>query len=218
MDKSATAPAHRLTGQAVRVVVIDDDEWLRLSTAALLEGEGFEVRTYNDGDSFLAQPGALAADCVLLDLDMPGRSGLHVLRMLGRRDHAPSILILTGHGDVGLAVEAMKIGAADFLEKPASPAALIQAVEAAASRCRKLREKIEARRSAEARLCALTNRQREILAAMVEGQANKVIAYQLGLSVRTVEAYRAGLMDRIGARSTAEAVCLAVAAGLTPRR
>jgi two-component system response regulator FixJ len=122
--------------------------------------------------------------------------------------------MLSGHGDIGLAVEAMKLGALDFLEKPASPAVLIAALDSALAQHAQKEAKSAAREAASRRLEPLSERQRQVLAHMIEGRPNKLIAFELGLSIRTVEAYRAQLLDKLGVRSTAEAVRIAIDAGL----
>lgn len=191
------------------IAVVDDDDGARLSAQWLLEGEGHRVLPFADGEGFLASPLLGRVGCVLLDMRMPGLGGLDVLRALAGREDGPSALVMTGHGDVAMAVEAMKLGALDFIEKPYQPAGLLQAI-ARASACQARRG---ARRAAAARVEGLSPRQRAVLSGIAAGRPNKIIAYQLGLSVRTVEAYRAQLFERLGVRSTAEAVRVALAAG-----
>jgi two-component system response regulator FixJ len=145
---------------------------------------------------------------------MPGSDGLSVLESLRKIDGAAPVLVITGHGDIALAVSAMKLGAHDFMEKPYSPADLLTAIEA--TRKSRARQKDVALENAEARklVGTLSERQRAVLLGILKGQANKIIAYELGLSIRTVEAYRAQMLIKLGVRGTAEAVRLAIAAGL----
>lgn len=197
-----------------RIALVDDDDWVRLSTARLLRGEGYRVDCFASGDEFLREADIGGFDVVLLDMQMPGANGLDTLRALAERGVRPCVLMLSGHGDVGLAVEAMKLGALDFLEKPVSPVVLVAAIDEAAERYERRIAEVAARALARRRIERLSDRQRQILARIVEGQPNKAIAFELGLSVRTIEAYRAELLARLGVRSTAEAVRLALAADL----
>jgi len=195
------------------VAIVDDDEAVRHSTAQLIERAGHRIQAFASGDDFLARlPDRL--DCVLLDLRMPGLSGLDVLKVLAMSDDPPPVLVVTGHGDIALAVKAMRLGAADFFEKPYAPAALLAGIDHACAQRARPRASQAARREAGARLDALSERQRQVLQGIVKGKPNKIIAYELGLSVRTVEAYRAQMMVKLGARSTAEAVRIALAGGL----
>lgn len=213
-DNSGVRARERNVNACHVVAVVDDDDAVRLSTARLLERAGHRVQTYSSGDAFLEARLPDQLDCVLLDMRMPGRNGLDVLRALGDRDTAPSVLVLTGHGDVPLAVEAMKLGAVDFLEKPYPAGALIDAIQGACELRARSRASESASREAVERVRTLSERQRQVLTGIVKGQPNKIIAYELDLSIRTVEAYRAQLLDKLGVRSTAEAVRIAIAAGL----
>lgn len=195
------------------IAIVDDDDAVRLSTASLVQRAGHRVCTFPSGDAFLAGlPEDL--DCVLLDMRMPGRSGLDVLQVLSASDDAPSVLVVTGHGDIALAVEAMRLGAADFLEKPYVPEVLLAGIAYACELRARPRASQAARREAAARLATLSERQRQVLQGIVKGKANKIIAYELALSIRTVEAYRAQMLIKLGVRSTAEAVRIALAGGL----
>jgi two-component system response regulator FixJ len=196
------------------VAVIDDDEGARASTAWLLEGEGYRVLAFASGDAFLAARPAERLACALLDLRMPGPSGLDVLAALAERDDAPPVIMVTGHGDVSSAIAAMKLKASDFIQKPYAPSALLQSIERAAAQGDTSHAGAAATREARAAVAGLSERQRQVLAGVARGRANKVIAFELGLSIRTVEAYRAQLFQKLRARSTAEAVRFAVAAGL----
>jgi two-component system, LuxR family, response regulator FixJ len=196
------------------VAVIDDDEAARRSTAWFLEGEGYRVLCFASGDAFLAARLPQRLACALLDLRMPGRNGLDVLRALGERDDAPPTLVLTGHADLSIAIAAMKLNAIDLIEKPYAPEALLRALEAAAAQRERSRAARAAGRAVALKVDALSERQRQVLVGIVRGRANKMIAWDLGLSIRTVEAYRAQLFQKLRVRSTAEAVRIAVAAGL----
>jgi two-component system, LuxR family, response regulator FixJ len=210
------APAAPATGPSDRpvIAVVDDDDGARISTEWLLESEGYRVLSFASGEAFLASRLLHRVACVLLDMRMPGLGGLDVLRALAGRDDAPAVLVLTGHANLATAVAAMKLRAADFIEKPYAPAALLRAVERAATLGERAR--ISRARRGEARVLVdgLPERQRQVLSGMTRGRPNKVIAWELGLSVRTVETYRAQMLDRLRVRSTAEAVRIALAAGL----
>ena len=155
-----------------------------------------------------------ALDVALLDMHMPGRNGLDVLRALAAREDAPAVLVLTGHGDIAMAVEAMKLKAADFLQKPYPPVALLETLESTLAEREQGRAARTPNSRARAQVDALTPRQRQVLAGIVRGQANKTIAWELGLSVRTIEDYRAQLLERLGVRCTAEAIRIGLDAGI----
>ena len=196
-----------------KVAVVDDNEALNRTMAALIEHAGHRVRSFTSGEALLADDGFLAdCDCVLLDIQLPGMSGLDVLKLLQDRDDAPSVLVLTGAGDVPMAVEAMRLGAVDFIEKPYRPTALLEAVEKTAQHSERRRASRSRGREAAALLDQLSRRQRQVLAGLVDGHTSKAIADQLDLSVRTVEAYRAQLLVKLGARTTTDAVRVALAA------
>ncbi|MEA3044705.1 MAG: two-component system, LuxR family, response regulator FixJ [Sphingomonadales bacterium] len=145
---------------------------------------------------------------------MPGSDGLAVLRVLRDRGGSPPVLVITAYGDLGVAVQAMKLGAHDFIEKPYGAADLVASVESALESCAQAQDERTLRNKAIALVGALTQRQRQILRGIFQGMPNKIIAFELGLSIRTVEAYRSQLLAKLGARSTAEAVRLAIAAGI----
>jgi two-component system response regulator FixJ len=201
--------------EASRLVhVVDDEEPIRRSLALLLGAARFGTTVHPSGDAFLEAAPDLAPGCVLLDLRMPGLDGLAVLREVGRRGLGWPVIVISAHGDVPLAVEAMKAGACDFLEKPCSAVALTTAVEAALRRGEGERARAREAEDAAARVAALTPREAQVLQGLVAGQQNKVIAIHLGLSPRTVEIHRANLMARLGVRSLSEAVRLALLAGV----
>lgn len=194
------------------IAIVDDDDAVRTSTARLLESAGHRVLSFASGDAFLTAKLPDHLSCILLDMRMPGKNGLEVLRAIGGHEHFPSVLVLTGHGDIPMAVEAMKLGALDFLEKPYSPKDLLAAVDSASEYNQQNRASLAGDREAAALVDSLSDRQRQVLAGIVKGLPNKLIAYELGLSIRTVEAYRAQLLEKLGVRSTAEAVRIAIAA------
>ena len=194
-------------------VAIVDDVAASASTASFLEQAGYKVRTFASGDEFLAARPPGDWDCVVLAMHTAGMNGIGLLKALGAGESMIPVLVLTGQGAIAEAVEAMKLGAADFLEKPYPAEAFLEAVgRALASGPR--RKKAVVDREAAARITALPQRQAQVLRGILKGQPNKIIAYELGLSIRTVEAYRAQLLERLGVRGTAAAVRLAVAAGM----
>jgi two-component system, LuxR family, response regulator FixJ len=196
------------------VHVIDDDEALRESLAFLLETAHFEVRTYDSALRFLevlrhAEPG-----CIITDVRMPGMSGLELLRQLGNMESTFAVIVVTGHGDIPLAVDAMKLGAVDFLEKPFDDNALIAAVRSALSRRERELKRDSEKLEIHGRIAALSNRERQVLEGLVAGHANKTIAFDLGISPRTVEIYRANLMTKMQASSLSDLVRMTLMAGM----
>jgi two-component system response regulator FixJ len=189
------------------VHVIDDDDAMRDSLGFLLESAGFEPRTYESAALFLEQASDLAGGCIVTDVRMPGMNGLELTRHLKAIGVALPIIMITGHGDVPLAVESMKAGVVDFLEKPFNDEALLHAIRAA------LTPGPGAGDSFKALLDQLSPREVEVLHGVVDGKANKVIAYELGISPRTVEVYRANVMTKTGAGSLAELVRMAMQTG-----
>lgn len=186
------------------VYLVDDDEMVRDSVSLLLEGAGYDVRAFDAGDAFLRAPIERAGACVLLDVAMPGMSGIEVQEELARRHLTLPVLFLTGHGDVPTAVRAVKSGAVDFLQKPVGGAVLLARVADAQKR-----DAERSRVAAEvavilARLDNLTPRERDVMALAVTGQHNKEIARELGISHRTVEIHRARLMHKMGATTLVE--------------
>ena len=202
--------------------VVDDDAAVRRSLALLLRSAGFAVQAYESGEAFLkAADAAAPADglpfgCVLLDLRMPGMDGLAVQREMAARGLGLPVVVVTAHGDVPLAVQAMRAGASDFIEKPYDGEAIIQAAEAALARGDEDRARAREGAEAAARVAALTPRERDVLQGLLAGRQNKVIARDLGISPRTVEIHRANLMDKLGVQSLSEALRTALAAGWLP--
>lgn len=194
--------------------VVDDDEAIRRSLSFMLRTSGFAVRLFSGGTEFLKEVGTLEGGCVLLDVRMPDIDGLEVQRELRARGMMLPVIIMTGHGDVGMAVAAMKAGATDFIEKPFEKAALLAAIEAACAQASADQGRNSQRETARARLNILTDREREVLKGLVDGLPNKTIAYDLGISPRTVEIYRANLMQKLQVHSLSETLRIAFQAGL----
>jgi len=200
------------------VYVIDDDEAVRHSLEFLLSTAGMEVRAFGSGEEFLKNLPQIRSGCVITDLRMPGISGIELMRRIKDSSIEVPVIVVTGHGDISLAVEAMKIGAVDFLEKPFDDDRLVDAVRLALGR-----EAGAAKHKAEisdihSKLAALSNRERQVLEGLVAGSANKAIAFDLGISPRTVEIYRANLMTKMSANSLSDLVRMAMMAGILESR
>jgi two-component system response regulator FixJ len=193
------------------VYVLDDDAAVLRSLERLLSSANFEPVTFDHPHAFLAAAKTFKAGCVLLDVRLPVLSGLDVQMQLLKTRNDLAVIVVTGQGDVQTAVRAMKAGAADFLEKPYSDDALIGSIEAAF-----LKEADHNRDIADAvrRVATLSTRERDVLDGLLAGQPNKLIAYDLGISVRTVEVHRARMMERLGLRQLAEVIRLGVMARL----
>jgi two-component system, LuxR family, response regulator FixJ len=196
------------------VHVIDDDEAVRESLEFLLRTAHFTVQTYDSAVAFLAALPGGNSGCIITDVRMPEMSGIDLLRRLKELGNTTPVIVITGHGDVPLAVEAMKIGAADFLEKPFDEDSLLASVRAALSRVQQDVQRDAERIALQERIAALSNREREVLEGLVAGYPNKTIAYDLGISPRTVEIYRANVMTKMKAASLSELVRMALIAGL----
>ena len=198
------------------VFLVDDDDGLRRATARLLTSYGFEVCAFASAEEFLAAFDARAPGCLLLDLRMPGTSGLQLQEALAQRGAAPPIVFLTGHADVPASVMAMKRGAIDFLEKPVKEDELVAALERALELDAKRRGEREELEVLQGRYAALTPREREVLAEMIAGQLNKQAAFSLGIAERTVKLHRSRVMEKMGADSLPELVRMAGRLGLRP--
>ena len=192
--------------------MVDDDPAVRESLALLLDAAGFAVRTHPDAESLLAAAGTLAPGCVLTDVRMPGMDGLALQRHLAACGVAVPVVVMTGHADVPLAVAAMKAGAVDFLQKPFAEADLLAVLRQALARGADAAAAAAASAAAAALLAGLTPREHEVLAELVAGHPNKVIAQHLGASPRTIEVHRARVMEKLRVDSLPELVRLVQAA------
>jgi len=179
------------------VFIVDDDAGVRDSLAMLLELKGFPTRTFADAESFLAEYRPEWPGCLVLDLRMPGMSGLELQADLARRGAPLPVIIVTAHGDVATTRSALKGGAVDFIEKPIDDQALVAAIAAALDRDARERGRAQAAAGAAERFARLTGREREVLALVAEGRHNREIAVALGISPRTVEVYKARMMEKL---------------------
>ena len=200
------------------IAIVDDDEAVRRSTSEIVRRSGFQIKMFESGDDFIASQNQEPLSCILLDLHMPGKDGLAVLAVLRERGNSPPVIVITAHGDLAVAIDAMKLGACDFLEKPYQAADLMTAIKAALDGNLGAADANAFRADAIARVDTLTPRQRQVLIGILQGRPNKIIAFELALSIRTVETYRAQLLEKLNVRGTAEAVRLALAAGLAEER
>jgi two-component system response regulator FixJ len=198
-----------------RVVhIVDDDDAVRRSAGFLLRTSGYTVVPHVSGTAFLKAAPTAEPGCVLLDVRMPDIDGLEVQRQMTARGIAMPVVVLTGHGDLSVGITAMKAGAVDFIEKPFEKAVLLAALVVAFERLEDSASRAADAETASTILAGLTPREYSVLAAMAEGQPNKTIAYDLGISARTVEVHRANLMAKLGVRSLSGALRIAFAAGL----
>lgn len=196
------------------VLVVDDDDGVRQSLAFLLRSARLPVETYPSATELIAMLPAEHAGCIITDVRMPGMSGIDLLRHVRALPQPLPVIVITGHGDVPLAVEAMKYGAADFLEKPFDDDTLLKAVRAALD-TRHITERQDSERAdILGKLASLTARERQVLDGLVAGRANKIIAFDLSISPRTVEIYRANVMTKMQAQSLSDLVRMALVAGL----
>jgi len=190
------------------VFIVDDDAGVRDSLAMLLELKGFRTRTFAAAEAFLAEYRPEWPGCLVLDLRMPGMSGLELQADLARRGSALPVIIITAHGDVATTRSALKGGAVDFIEKPIDDEALVAAIAAAFDRDARGRERAQAAAGAAERLARLTGREREVLALVAEGRHNREIALALGISPRTVEVYKARMMEKLQVRRVPDLIRL----------
>jgi two-component system response regulator FixJ len=198
----------------VVVHVIDDDDAVRQSLEFLLRSADFEVQSHADAAAFLACLPNIGKCCVITDVRMPEIGGIDLLRRLRDQKFDIPVIVITGHGDIPLAVEAMKVGAADFFEKPFDDEALLSAVRTALNRQQGDGKQVAERIEIQNHIAALSNRERQVLEGLVAGHPNKTIAFDLGISPRTVEIYRANLMTKMKAASLSELVRMALIGGI----
>lgn len=196
------------------VYIVDDDSMVRRSLSFSLHTLGYQTRAFASGADFLSEADQLAPGCVLLDIRMAQVDGLVVLEALGAQVQRFAVVAMTGHGDVDTAVRAMKRGARDFLEKPFSDAVLTETLATLFSALPMRAEAEAERKEAAARIALLSPREHDVLRGLIAGLPNKAVAHRLGIGVRTVEMHRGKLMSRLGAKSLAEAVRIAVIAAV----
>src|SRR5215472_16179857 len=199
------------------VYIVDDDDAVRDSLSVLLEAIGHRVRTFGSATDFRAAAPTLHMGCLIVDIRMPEMDGLELQRALNEQALRFPMIVITGHGDVPLAVRAMKAGALDFIEKPFATPTILASVEAALARIEAAEQHDPAAQAARAKLDRLSPREREVLEGLLAGLPNKTIAHHLAISPRTVEIHRARVMDKMAARSLSELIRLALAAGLQPK-
>jgi two-component system response regulator FixJ len=198
-----------------KVYLVDDELAVRRSISFMLKTAGMAVETFDSGEAFLKVAASLEPGCVLLDVRLGGIDGLAVQQLLRERGIMLPVIIITGHGDVGLAVRAMKAGAVDFIEKPFEKATLIGAIAQAQLHNQGLEQIHRLAAAAQAQLNVLTPRERDVLDGLVNGHSNKVVAYDLGISPRTVEIHRANLMAKLSVHSLSDALRIAFTARMT---
>jgi len=206
-----------MSSELAIVHVIDDDEALRDSLTFLLRTADLEVMSHSTAAAFLESLPLKGLTCIITDVRMPGLSGIDLLRRVRELGIEVPVIVITGHGDVPLAVEAMRFGAVDFLEKPFDDEILLQSVRAALRQQAGAAKRQSERSEIEGRLATLSPRERDVLGGLVAGRANKQIAFDLGISPRTVEIYRANLMDKMQAGSLSDLVRMALIVGMLGR-
>ena len=194
------------TEQAPTVFIVDDDAAIRFAMQALMDSVNLNHEIFASADEFLEKTTEQRPGCLVLDIRMPGLGGLELQEELIRRGNTLPIIFITGHGDVPMAVEAMQKGAVDFIQKPFRDQELLDRIREALATDEERREEQQAHAEVAARLARLTNREREVFDLVVTGKPNKVIAYELGVSQRTVEIHRARVMEKMQARSLADLV------------
>ncbi len=194
--------------------IVDDEESVRRSIGFMLKTSGYQVQQWPSGVAFLKEVRNVEEGCILLDIRMPEMDGLEVQQELNQRGVTLPVIVLTGHGDVTIAVKAMRGGAVDFLEKPFEAETLLASIDSAFARLNNAHSGVARASDAKVMLAALSAREREVLDGLVQGLPNKTIAYDLGISPRTVEVHRANVMSKLNARSLSDALRIAFAAEL----
>jgi two-component system, LuxR family, response regulator FixJ len=203
-----------MMAETAKVYVIDDDAAMRDSLNFLLDSSGFEVRLFESAQNFLDALPELAFGCIVSDVRMPGIDGIELLKRMKAVQSSLPILIMTGHGDVPLAVEAMKLGAIDFLEKPFEDERLISMIESAIRQAEPVAKSDAIVQDIATRIATLSPRERQVMDGLMAGLSNKLIAREYDISPRTIEVYRANVMTKMGANSLSELVRLAMRAGV----
>lgn len=196
------------------IYLVDDDDIVRDATAYLLRANGYDVMEYGKSKRFIEELDEARPACIMLDIAMPELDGLQTQDLLNARGITFPVLILTGQGDVARAVRAMKNGAVEFLEKPYDADKLLEALDKAFATLDQRMSKGEKEQDARRKIAGLSKREREVMQGLLDGLPNKIIAFKLGLSIRTVESFRATLMEKLGVRTVSAAVRLALLAGL----
>ena len=196
------------------IYLIDDDDCVRESTACLLRENNYDVKEYDNSKQFIEELDGGRPACIMLDIAMPELDGLQTQDLLNERGIAFPVLILTGQGDVARAVRAMKNGAVEFLEKPYPEDKLLEALDKAFETLDQRVSQGSMQQEARRKIAGLSKREREVMQGLLDGMPNKIIAFKLGLSIRTVESFRATLMEKLGVRTVSAAVRLALLAGL----
>lgn len=196
------------------IYLIDDDDTVRESAAFLLKTNGYTVEQFPSGEAFLAVVDGAESGCIMLDLQMPGLDGHQTQEALNSKGIRFPVLILTGNGDIDRAVRAMKNGALEFIEKPYVEEHLLATLDNAFAELERRVSEYGRSDDAKARIAKLSNRERQVMQGLLDGLPNKLIAYHLGLSIRTVESFRATLMEKLNVRTVSAAVRLAMVAGL----
>lgn len=197
------------------VYVIDDDEAARHSLEFLLDCAEIRVRTFGSADDFLSASPALAGACIVTDVRMPGRSGIELVEEMKRRGAGVPVIVITGHADVPLAIQAMHAGVADFIEKPFDDETMLSAIRKALAAQASDDSARAERQTVLDRISSLSGREREVMDGLARGNANKAIAFDLGISARTVEVYRANVMLKMQARTLSDLVRMVTIAGLS---
>ena len=196
------------------IYLVDDDDFVRDSTAYLLRANDYDVKEYDDSKQFIEEMDRSRPACIMLDIAMPNLDGLQAQELLNERGIAFPVLILTGQGDVARAVRAMKNGAVEFLEKPYEVVELLQALDKAFEILDQRVSQGDKQEVARRKIAILSKRERQVMQGLLDGMPNKIIAYRLGLSIRTVESFRATLMEKLKVRTVSAAVRLALLADL----
>lgn len=197
------------------VYVIDDDESARSSLEFLLDVAGVRVRSFASGDQFLKSSPPMKRACIITDVRMPGMGGVDLTRRVKDTDPSVPVIVITGHADVPMAIDAMRAGASDFIEKPFEENVIISAIRRALSEKAEGDAAVKERREIEARLSLLSAREHDVVEGLVEGKANKMIAFDLDISPRTVEVYRANAMKKLQAKTLSDLVRMVTIARLS---